>query len=152
MRRRGTSNARRGHWLLAAIVLFGCHSDPAVTSVGVSAVTTALVPGQSTTLSASVIGSGQFNNTVTWSVDGGGPGLVAQGLGATYTAPSVSATTNVVIRATSTEDGTVSGTVTLTVSMTPVSVMLTPDATRLYSGQAININGTVVGTAGSPTG
>ncbi len=142
---RGVLSAGRGGWWLACLVVFGCSTSPAVTSVGVSAVTTALLPGQSTSLSATVVGTGQFASTVTWTVDGGGSGLVAQGLSATYTAPSVGAATNVVVRATSTENAAVSGTVTLTVSVTPVSVMLTPDATRLYSAQAININGTVDG-------
>jgi Beta-propeller repeat len=151
MRTRGTSFASRGLWPLACLLL-GCHGSPAVTSVSVSAVAAALRPGQSTTLTASVLGTGEFIDGVTWSIDGGGPGLVPQGLSATYTAQNVSFTTTVVVRATSTEDTSVSGTVTLTISTTPVAVVLSPDATRLYSGQSININGTVDGPAGVADG
>jgi Beta-propeller repeat len=152
MERRGMCSARGGLWLPVCLFFVGCHSDPLVTEVGVTADKTALFPGQSANLTASVVGSGQFANTVTWSIDGGGSGLVVQGMSATYTAPSVSVTTTVVVRATSSADSSVSGTVTLTVSMMPISLTLSPDTSRLYSLQAININGSVSGPAAGNDG
>ncbi len=126
--------------LVSLLVAFGCNSS-AITSVGVTATQTALQPGQSSVLTATVLGSGQFNATVTWSVDGGGPGLVPQGQGATYTAPSMAVATPVVIRATSTEDATKSGTVTLTVSPASAAVVqVTANPTSLFGGQSATLN------------
>ena len=100
---------------LAAVLLVGCLGS-SVSSVSVTASPTALLPGESSTLSATLLGSGDYAVDVLWSIDGGGTGLVAEGLSATYTAPSTGAPSSVVIRATSTENPSVSGTVALSVA------------------------------------
>jgi hypothetical protein len=136
---------------LGVLLLAGC-SGSAITSVTVSASPLALQPGQTATLAASVLGTGNFSAAVTWSIDGGGPGLTVSGGGASYTAPTVGAPASVVIRATSSQDSSKSGTATLGISASPIAVVVTPDAMRLYSGQTINVNGTVSGPAGVGTG
>jgi hypothetical protein len=113
---RGTWRSSGGGWLLASVLCLGCPGS-SVTSVNVTADRTSLSPAETAILVATVIGSGDFDGTVTWSIDGGGTGLVPSGLSASYTAPSVGADSTVVIRATSTEDSLVSGTATLTISV-----------------------------------
>ena len=87
--------------------------------MSVTASKTVLLPGESSTLVATVVGSGEFTPDVAWSLDGGGAGLVAQGLSATYTAPTTGAPGSVVVRATATDDASVSGTAMLTVEASP---------------------------------
>lgn len=101
--------------LLASFVLVGCLGS-SVASVSVTASPTALHPGESATLTATLLGSGDYAADVLWSIDGGGTGLVGEGLSATYTAPASAAPPSVVIRATSTENPEVSGTAMLSIS------------------------------------
>jgi Beta-propeller repeat len=129
--------------LLALLGLLGCHGSSSVTSVSVAAGKTLLSAGESTTLTASVLGSGDFTPTVTWTLDGGGPGLVSQGQSATYTLPATGVGPTVVIRATSTENTGVSGTVTIAVAVT-AGVSVTAAPASLYGAQTATV--TAVGT------
>lgn len=99
----------------ASLVLLGCLGS-SVSSVSVAASQTVLLPGESSTLTATLLGSGDFTADVLWSIDGGGAGLVANGLSATYTAPTSGAPSSVIVRATSTETPSVSGTVLLSIA------------------------------------
>ena len=84
-----------------------------ITSVTVSCSPSTVQSGQTSQCSATVMGTGNFASTVTWSASAGQ--ISSSGL---LTAPVVSSTTNVTVTATSTQDSTKSGTATVTVNPT----------------------------------
>jgi len=140
--------AKAGLSLLASLWLVGCHGSPSVTSVTVTADRTALLPAQVATLTASVLGTGDFTPDVQWTIDGdsSGTGLVTvSGQSATYTAPSVATTTSVVIRATSVQSGSVSSTMTLTISVS-AGVQVTGSAQSVYGGYTVTFDATSTGS------
>lgn len=84
-----------------------------ITSVTVSCSPSTVQSGQTSQCSATVMGTGNFASTVTWSASAGQ--ISSSGL---LTAPIVSSTTNVTVTATSTQDTTMSGMATVTVNPT----------------------------------
>ena len=120
---------------------------PTVSSVTVSAFIPSLRSGQTTTVDANVIGTGNPSQAVTWSVDSGGGTLSPNGGNANYlfVAPSVS---SVILRATSVLDPSQSGTVTLTVTPPPsvTSVTVSAARTNVASGAFINLSVVIAGT------
>jgi hypothetical protein len=103
-------------FFLLGLGILGCQGSPSITSVTVTADQTTIAASQVANLAATLIGTGDFESDVTWSIDGGGTGLMPSGLSATYTAPAVSVPLTVVIRATANADPQVSGSVTITVT------------------------------------
>ena len=123
---------------------------PTVSSVTVSAFIPSLRSGQTTTVDASVIGTGNPSQAVTWSVDSGGGTLFPNGGNANYlfVAPSVTSVSSVILRATSVLDPSQSGTVTLTVTPPPsvTSVTVSAARTNVASGAFINLSVVIAGT------
>lgn len=88
---------------------------PTITSVSVSCNPTTVSEGQTSQCSASVQGTGNFDSSVTWSVDIGT--ISSSGV---FTAPNASGTAT--IKATSAVDATKAGTATVTVTVPPVTL------------------------------
>lgn len=116
--------------LLAPLTLLvaACGGGPApnsgVSSVSVTASSMTISAGATTNLTATVTGTGNFSPNVTWSVVSGGGTLTnITPTTATYTAPSVTTTTSVLLRAVSTTDPTVKGEVSITVSPTSAAIV-----------------------------
>lgn len=104
-------------------------SSSQVSSVAITCAPAALAPGDTSQCSATVHGTGTLNSAVTWSVSAG----IINSSGA-FTAPS--SPTKVTVTAASVEDGTITGTTTLTVDyMTPSSkhVVLVMEENQSYS-------------------
>ena len=123
---------------------------PTVSSVTVSAFTPSIRSGQFTTVSASVIGTGNPSQAVTWNVDSGG-GTIRRNGGNdnyVYTAPSVTTVTTAILRATSVADASQSATVAITVTPLPTvtSVTLSAAKTNLASGERVSLSSVIVGT------
>ncbi len=87
-----------------------------ITSISASANPLVVNEGATSTLSASVQGTGTFNGGVLWAiVSGGGTLSTTSGAQTVYTAPQVSADSTAVIRATATGDATKTSSVQLVV-------------------------------------
>ena len=108
---------------------------PTITAVSVAATPAALAPEGSSTLRATVSGTGDFDAGVAWSlVSGGGTLSATAGASVTYHAAGVAAGTQVVVKATSQADGTKSGTATLSVTALPVITAFTATPSNLPAG------------------
>ena len=117
---------------------------PTVSSVTVSASIPNLRPGEVTTVDASVLGTGNPSQAVTWSVDSGGGTLAPNGGNANYIykAPSVTSVSSVILRATSVFDPSQFGTATITVTPPPsvTSVTVSAASSNLASGAFVNLS------------
>lgn len=82
-----------------------------ITSVTVNCNPTTLLPGQTSQCTATVTGTGNFSNAVTWSASAGT--ISSSGL---FTAPSTNASLQVSVTATSTQDTSKSGAATIVVN------------------------------------
>jgi Regulator of chromosome condensation (RCC1) repeat len=89
---------------------------PIVTGVVVSAPSLSMNGGSSQTIFAVVTGTGAFNNAVTWTLESG-PGTLSSptSMGVTFTAPTSSTAATSVIRATSVQDPSQSGSISLSI-------------------------------------
>jgi hypothetical protein len=112
----------------ASITLSAATNPPTITSVAASCVPNSVQTGLTSQCTATVTGTGAYSSTVSWSVSGvaGGNSTVgtisAAGL---YTAPSAVPTANPVsITATSTEDGTKSGSTMVTVTSAASTIQI----------------------------
>lgn len=102
-----------------AAMLVACPTkDPdKITGIDATATPTSLSSGGSSSLNATVIGTGTFNANVNWSIFSGGGSLSSNtGGNVTYTASTVSVQTSVEVKATSAGDANFSKTLTLIVS------------------------------------
>ena len=91
-----------------------------ITGIEAAATPSSISSGGTTSLIATVNGAGMFNPAVNWNIVSGGGSLSSNtGTSVTYTAPTVTTTTPVQIKATSAGDS--SFTKTLTVSVSPVA-------------------------------
>lgn len=97
--------------LLLAASLVSCQWTGAVTGVTVTSTPANVIINSSSVLSAKVTGTGSFSPNVSWSIVSGGGSLNLNGSGATFVAPNTASTT--IIKATSLQDLTKSGTVTV---------------------------------------
>jgi hypothetical protein len=102
----GCTNGDYGTWTATK---GGGQSPPSITSVGVSCSPSSILVDGTSKCSATVIGTGNFNSSVTWSVD---KGTIDQN--GNYTAPGGSTTATVT--AASNQDPTKSGTAAITVN------------------------------------
>ena len=115
--------------ILAILAIFGMaacgggsSNTSAITAVSVSCTPTSLQSGQTSQCTATVTGTGTFNNAVSW---GTSAGAVDQN--GVFTAQSVNTSTSVTITATSVQDTTKTGSATLTVTpLTAITVSCTP--------------------------
>ena len=120
----------------------GSGGAPAVpVSIQLSPTSASLKSGQSSQFSATV--SGSQNSAVTWSVV---PqvGSVVNGL---YTAPTVTAQTNLTLVATSVSDPTKTASAAITVQPATVSISLSPSSVWLTHGQSTQFSAAVNGTS-----
>ena len=100
----------------------GGSSSSAITAVGISCTPTSLQSGQTSQCTATVTGTGSFNNAVSW---GTSAGAVDQN--GVFAAQSVNVSTQVTITATSIQDTTKTGSGTVTVTpVTAITVSCSP--------------------------
>jgi Protein of unknown function (DUF3443) len=92
-----------------------------ITSVAASCSPATVTSGQTSQCSATVMGTGSFSTTVTWSTNAGQ--ISSSGV---LTAPIESAATNVTVTATSTQDTSKSGTATVAVNPTAAANNVAP--------------------------
>jgi len=115
---------------------------PPVTSVSASCLPDAIQSGQTSQCSAVVQGIGNFSSAVSWTASAGS--ITAGGL---YTAPPVSAATQVTVTATSTQVSSVSGSTTIGVNPAPdfsVSVSVLTVSSKMGTTSApvtVSVNG-----------
>jgi hypothetical protein len=121
------------------------YAPPAiVTNVNTSCSPTTIQSGQTSQCSATVQGTGNYNSAVTWATN---VGTISNN--GVLTAPSVTTTTVVTVRATSVQDSTKSSSMTVTVNpipstITKVTVSCSP--TTIQSGQTSQCSATVQGS------
>jgi len=113
-------------------------------TVSVSANPTSVVPGGTSSLTATVANDSSGKG-VSWSLSGIGTLSAQTATSATYTAPtSVPTATSVTITATSVASPSVSGSVQIAVQTSSVTISLSPStAQTLNQGQQLSINATV---------
>ncbi len=149
-----TRKSAFGLLFIAILSLTGCSGSiatlvqtPAISSVAVSCVSTSVQTGQTSQCSATVSGSGSFNQSVTWSATSGT--ITSSGL---YTAPaSLPASGSDTIKATSTQDSTKYGTAKIAVAtaaiqptVSGVNVVAAPSS--ITTAQTSTCSATVAGT------
>ena len=105
---------------LFAIALVSCPNDTGasvkITGIDASATPATITSSTTSSLTATVSGTGAFNAAVSWSILSGGGSLSAStGGSVTYTAPVVTLSTAVQIKATAAGDSSISKTVAITV-------------------------------------
>ena len=105
---------------LLVIALVSCPNDTGtgikITGIDATATPATITSAATSSLTATVSGTGAFNPAVNWSiVSSGGTLSNTTGSSVTYTAPSVTSSTTVQIKVTAAGDSSVSKTVTITV-------------------------------------
>ena len=114
--------------ILALLAIFGMSacgggsSSSAITAVSITCTPTSLESGQTSQCTATVTGTGSFNNAVSWGTSAGS--IDQNGV---FTGQAVNSNTNVTITATSVQDTTKTGSATLTVTpLTAITVSCSP--------------------------
>jgi Bacterial Ig-like domain len=136
---------------VATITVNPIPPSSSISAVSVSAAKSALAAAEVTALTANVTGTGSFSNGVTWSISSGEGTLSATtGSSINFTAPNKATASTTVVRATSTQDSSKFGEVTLT---TAASIALTasissPSADVFVKG-ALNVQVVVTGAPDS---
>lgn len=133
------------HWIrlffipLVAAALVACPVDK-VTGIDANATPNTIASGGTSSLTATVSGTGSFNPGVNWSITSGGGSLSGNtGASVTYTAPAVTSNTAAQIRATAAGDPNIFKTVQITVQGSsppgaPVIVSFTATPSSLPAG------------------
>lgn len=105
-------NARVGVFIVLAAMLTACPAQDRVTGISANANPTTISVGETSSLNATVTGTGNFNPGVNWSIVSGGGSLSSStGSSVTYTAPATAG--NVQIRASAAGDVNTSQTLSL---------------------------------------
>ncbi len=100
--------------VLAAAMLTACPAQDRVTGISANANPTTISVGETSSLNATVTGTGNFNPGVNWSIVSGGGSLSSStGSNITYTAPATPG--NVQLRASAAGDANISQTLSLSV-------------------------------------
>ncbi len=137
---------------LLAAALVSCPKD-AVSSIDATATPATIASAATSSLSATVSGTGAFNAGVNWNIVSGGGSLSAStGANVTYTAPSVTSSTAVQVKAMSAGDSSVSKTVTVTVqpaSATPTLSVSPTTQTIAAGGSPVTFTATLTGASGA---
>jgi uncharacterized protein YjdB len=154
LRVRATSAYDTGKSGTAIVAVIGAAAVPAVTGVTVHPDTATVGRGQTRTFTATVAGTDNPSQTVTWTVEGSGSGTGITGaglltVGADESAPSLT------VRATSAYDTGKSGTATVFVinegaPPTVTEVTVDPDSATVGRGQTRTFTATVAGTNNPP--
>ena len=119
---------------------------PTVTNVTVTPATANVLRGETQQFSATVTGTHNPAQTVTWNVTGGGAGTSITTAGLLTVAADETAVT-LTVRATSTVDATKSGTASVTVPVpTVTSVTVSPATATVLKGETQQFSAAVVGT------
>jgi hypothetical protein len=123
-----------------------------ITSVSVSPTSVSVSTGGTQQFAETVTGTGAFNTTVSWTVNGapgGNPNDGTINTSGLYTAPSFAPSPNMVsISATSVADATKSGMAQATITgiaAGPISVSVSPPTAALEPGAQVNFTATVQG-------
>jgi Protein of unknown function (DUF3443) len=123
----------------------GGGGSTSITSVTASCSPATVTSGQTSQCSATVMGTGNFSSSVSWSTNAGQ--ISSSGL---LTAPNVSSATNVTVTATSTQDATKSGAATVAVNpisaannVVPIIVDAGPDPATFISANVAFVTITV---------
>jgi hypothetical protein len=138
--------------LLAACGGGGGSSAPTVTGVTVSTPSLSMNGGSSQVISAVVTGTGAFSTAVTWTLESGAGTLSnPTSTGVTFTAPASSTASTSVVRATSVQDSSQSGAISLTLQPAPpassiTSVSLNASTLNLLVSGTSLLTATVSGT------
>ncbi|MDR1326311.1 MAG: leucine-rich repeat protein, partial [Treponema sp.] len=123
---------------------------PTVTSVTVSPVIAAVAKGATQQFTATVNGTSNPGQTVTWTVEGSGTGTIVSSSGFLSVAVNETATA-LIVRATSTVDTGKSGTAIVTISSggvpTVTSVTVSPATAAVVKGATQQFTATVNGTS-----
>lgn len=122
---------------------------PTITGVSVTCQSTSLAAGGTTACSSTVAGTGSYTSAVTWSASSGS--ITSAG---SFTAPQTG--TSAVVTATSTEDPTKSGSVTVTFSSglsmsVPTATVTSTTATVQWTTNMVAYGGINYGTTSVPT-
>jgi Bacterial Ig-like domain len=122
---------------------------PAITAVTVNAAKTSLASTETTALAATVTGTGAFSNDVTWSIKGGGGKLsTTTGSSVNFTAPSLAAASETIVKVTSTQDISKFAEITLTIAanpVTPPTVTISNPSVDVFTKGTVNIQVVVTG-------
>jgi hypothetical protein len=121
---------------------------PTVSSVTVTSTSVILDAAATTTLTAAVTGTNGFDPSVNWSIiSGSGTVSTTTGASITFTAPSLNSASTTLVRATSVQDPSKSGDVTLNINATPPVptgdfqfVSITPTNLVLYANSTQTID------------
>ncbi len=116
---------------LLGIMLVACPTKDSdkITGINATASPTNINSSSTSSLNATVTGTGVFNSGVNWSILGGGSLSGNTGANVTYTAPSVTSATTVQVKATAVGDSNVSQ--TLNLSIAPVKPAIIPETTKV---------------------
>ncbi len=122
---------------------------PTIINVEVKATLSTLAAATATTVSSVVKGAGAFSDAIAWSLESGQGTLSAtSGSSITFTAPSLATANTTVIRATSVQDNTKFGTVTINnkALATITNVTVSALQTTLDAGAETTLNADVAGS------
>ena len=142
---RATSTVNSGWWGEATVTVVP--GIPIVTSVTISPAAVSVARGGTHTFTATVAGTNNPSQSVTWSVEGWPTGVTISSSGVLTIGAGVTAT-SVRVRATSTANSSVweAATVTVTGIPTVTSVTISPAAVSVARGGTHNFTATVAGT------
>lgn len=119
---------------LLGIMFVACPSKDSdkITGINATASPTNITSGATSSLSATVTGTGVFSSGVNWSILVGGGSLSSNtGAKVTYTAPSVTSATTVQVKASAAGDSNVSQ--TLNLSIAPAIPAVIPETTKVIN-------------------
>ena len=123
---------------------------PIVTGVSVSPANATVEAGKTVQFSASVIGTGGYDDSVTWSVRGGesdGTSISANGL-LTVAADETAESLTVMATASGDSSKSASATVTVTPPASVTGVIVSPAGATVEAGKTVQFSATVNGTGG----
>jgi alpha-tubulin suppressor-like RCC1 family protein len=143
--------------VILAAILAACNGNPiiitpSISSVQVNAASLNLTAGASQAMTATVSGTGAFNQAVTWNIESGGGSLSAiSSSSVTFNAPSLNSLSATVIRATSVQDPSKFDSVTLNIAASPATssitgVSITASKVNLRALESTTLTAQVAGT------
>ncbi len=128
--------------VVLALVLTSCPAGPTISAVSLEANPLIIEPGGSSSLKATVSGTGAFDPGVNWSiVSGGGILSATSGATVTYNATGVASNTDVVLKAVSTADSSKSASLNLKVLAKPtIASFIASQSVLGGGGGSINLS------------
>ena len=137
-------------WALPAaflVALAACsRSSSSIEAVTVTAASSTLDAAMTTTLNASVTGTGEFSDGINWSIVGGmGTLTAATNSSVTFTAPNLNLSSTTIIRATSTQDSSKTATVSLEINADTLRVRISASRVALRGAEETVLSASVLG-------